>query len=123
MMNDQIANERDYDLEECTATFGEAVLRYAKSIPVNEVTRPLINQLVRAATSVGANYCEANDAESKKDFRHMIGLCRKEPKETEHWLRMVVAAEPSLAERTRELWQEAKGLNLIFGAIRRKTGT
>lgn len=118
-----MTNEKGFDLEERTAVFGEAVVRYAKSIPVNEVTKPLISQLVRSATSIGANYCEANDAESKKDFRHKIGLCRKESKETKHWLRMIVAAEPSLAEASREYWQEAKELNLIFGAIRRSSVT
>jgi four helix bundle protein len=58
-----------FDLEERTALFGEAVLHFAKKIPVNPVTKPLISQLVRAGTSVGANYCEA-DAVSKKDFKN-----------------------------------------------------
>lgn len=79
----------------------------------------LISQLVRAGTSIGANYGEANDAESKKDFRHKIGICRKESKETKHWVRMVAAAEPSLAAAGRPVWQEAKELNLIFGKILR----
>jgi four helix bundle protein len=87
---------------------------------VNEVTRPLIGQLVRAAASIGANYVEADDSDSKKDFRFKIGLCRREAKEAKHWLRMIVAAEPALKESARTLWQEAKELNLIFGAIRRK---
>ena len=111
---------RDYDLEERTARFGEAVIGFAKHIPRNVVTLPLIEQLVKAGSSVGANYCEANDAESKKDFRHKIGICRKEAHETKHWLRMIAAAEPELAEAARQLWQGAKELNLIFGAIRRK---
>src|SRR5690606_18502146 len=89
MTNVQMANERNFDLEERTATFGENIVRFAKTIPVNDVTRPLIGQLVRSATSVGANYCEANDAETKRDFRHKIGLCRKESRETKHWLRMI----------------------------------
>jgi four helix bundle protein len=108
-----------YDLEERTARFGEAIIRFAKRIPVNPVTAPLIPQLVDAGTSVGANYNEANDAESKKDFRHKIGICRKESRETKHWLRMVVAAVEVLADDARPLWQEAKELNLIFGSIRR----
>ena len=111
---------REFDLEERTARFGEAVIGFAKAIPVNVVTGPLIPQLVRAATSVGANYVEADDADSKKDFRFKIGLCRREAKETKHWLRMVVAAEPQFRDEARVLWQEAKELNLIFGAIRRK---
>ena len=52
-----------------------------------------------ASTSIGANYCEANDSESKKDFRHKIGLCRKESRETKHWLRMLVAAVPEWRQR------------------------
>jgi four helix bundle protein len=87
---------------------------------VNTVSAPLIPQLVRAGTSVGANYVEADDADSKKDFRFKIGLCRREARETKHWLRMVVAAEPQLRDDARVLWQEAKELNLIFGAIRRR---
>jgi four helix bundle protein len=108
-----------YDLEERTAQFGEAIIAFAKRVPLTDVTRSLIDQLVRAGTWIGANYCEADDAESKKDFRHKIGICRKESKETKHWLRMISAAEPGLREDARRLWQEAKEVNLIFGAIRR----
>jgi four helix bundle protein len=114
---------RQFDLEERTANFGEAVIRFAQTIRETTVTRPLVNQLVRSATSVGANYCEANDAELKTDFRHKIGICRKESRETGHWLRMLTAAVPESAPDTRKLWQEAKELNLIFGAvIRSSTG-
>ena len=112
---------RQFDLEERTASFGEAVIRFAQTIRETAVTRPLVNQLVRAATSVGANYCEANDAESKSDFRHKIGICRKESRETGHWLRMLTAALPESAPETRKLWQEAKELNLIFGAVIRSS--
>ncbi len=119
MTNDQTPEKRKHDLEERTARFGEAVIRFAKKIPVNDVTRPLINQVVRAGTSVGSNYCEADDAESKKDFRHKIGLCKKESRESKHWLRMIAVAEESVVMEARPLWQEAKELNLIFAAIRR----
>jgi four helix bundle protein len=112
---------RQFDLEERTASFGEAVIRFTKTIRETAVTRPLVSQLVRAATSVGANYCEANDAESKSDFKHKIGICRKESRETGHWLRMLTAALPDSAPETRKLWQEAKELNLIFGAIIRSS--
>jgi four helix bundle protein len=111
---------REFDLEERTALFGEAIIRFSRTVPVNPVTSPLIAQLVRAGTSIGANYCEADDSDSRKDFRFKIGLCRREARETKHWLRMVVPAEPTMREAARELWQEAKELNLIFGAIRRK---
>jgi four helix bundle protein len=119
MANDETVSEPKFDLEERTAVFGEKVISFAKRIPASSLTNPLISQLVRSGTSVGANYCEANDADSKKDFLFKIGLCRREAKETKHWLRMVVAAVPELREDARTLWQEAKELNLIFGAIRR----
>ena len=66
-----------YDLEERTARFGEAVIDFAKQIPQDAVTNRLISQLVGAATSVGANYVEADDAVSKKEFLKSIGTCRK----------------------------------------------
>src|SRR5947207_11501041 len=106
-----------FDLEERTACFGESIIAFAKRVPNTPVNLPLISQLVRAGTSVGANYCEANDACSKKDFRHKIGICRKEAKETKHWLRMVAASEDHLRADSRKLWQEAKELNMIFSAI------
>lgn len=109
-----------YDLEERTAQFGQTVITFAKSIPVNVVTRSLIDQFVRSGTSVGANYCEADDAHSKRDFRHKVSICRKEARETKHWLRMIAHAEPTLADAARTLWQEAKELHLIFAAILRK---
>ncbi len=112
--------DRKYDLEERTARFGEAVIGFAKGLPRNVVTRPLISQLVRSGTSVGANYCEADDSVSKKDFRHKIGICRKEARETKHWIRMIVAAESTTKPQAKALWQEAKELHLIFAAIFRK---
>src|SRR5437867_4339871 len=83
----------EFDLEDRTARFGEAIIAFAKTIPRNGITLPLIPQLVRAATSVGANYVEADDTDSKKDFKFKIGLCRREARKTKHWLRMIVAAE------------------------------
>lgn len=109
-----------FDLEERTACFGESIIRFAKTLPKDVVDRSLISQLVRAGTSIGANYCEADDAVSKKDFRHNIGTCKKEARETKYWLRMMVAAEPKVKPQARVLWQEAKELHLIFAAILRK---
>jgi four helix bundle protein len=110
-----------FDLEERTAQFGEAVIHFARAVAKNPVTTPLISQLVRAGTSVGANYCEADDAVSKKDFKNKIGICRKEARETKLWLRLLAAAEPDLKTEARKLWQEAKELHLIFAAIWRKS--
>ena len=90
--------ERKYDLEERTAKFGEDVIKFCKKIPRDYITIPLITQLVKAGTSVGANYCEADDAESKKDFRHKIGIVKKESREAKHFLRMIIEAVPDLKE-------------------------
>ena len=113
-------NNKKYDLEERTAKFGEDIIEFAKKIPRNVITIPLIGQLVKATTSVGANYCEADDAESRKDFMHKIGICKKESRESKHWLRMIAKAVPSLKEEASILWREAQELNLIFGSIRRR---
>lgn len=110
-----------FDLEERTAAFGERMIEYCLTLPSNAVCKALVSQLVRAATSIGANYCEADDAESKRDFRHKIGLCRKEARETKYWLRMIAKAIPARSSTARELWREAKELHLIFAAIIRTT--
>ncbi|MBI2052295.1 MAG: four helix bundle protein [Candidatus Sungbacteria bacterium] len=116
MTNDKISNKK-YDLEERTAKFGEEIIRFVDSLPKNDITKPIMGQLVRAGTSIGANYCEADDAESRKDFKHKIGIAKKEARETKHWLRMVSIASPPSTEKARRLWQEAKELHLIFNAI------
>jgi len=108
------------DLGERTARFGEAIIRFAKKIPHTAANNRLIDQLVGAGTSVGANYCEADDAVSGKEFKQKIGTCRKESKESKFFLRMVATAEDGLATEARILWRKAKELNLIFGAIWRK---
>lgn len=115
--NDPAAPVRAYDLEERSAQFGEQCVKFAKRIPVNEVTKPLIGQLVRASTSIGANYVEADEAESTKEFVYRISVSKRESKETKHHLRMIVAAEPQLADEARTLYQEAKEFVLIFAAI------
>lgn len=113
----KVPNNKKYDLEERTAKFGESVIDLVKKVPRNEITRPLITQLVKAATSVGANYSEADDAVSKRDFKNKIGICKKESRESKHFLRMLAKAVPGFKEEIQELWQEAKELNLIFNAI------
>jgi four helix bundle protein len=111
----------EFNLEERTATLGERVIEFCLGLPANPVAGPVISQLVRAATSIGANYCEADDAESKKDFRHKIALCRKEARETKYWCRMIAKAVPAEKPVARTFWQEAKELNLIFSRIVRTT--
>lgn len=112
--------QQPFDLEERTTKFGESVIRFAKRIPQSPVNNRLISQLVGAGTSIGANYCEANDGVSRKDFKNHIGTCRKEAKETKCFLRMVAVAEEGLKDEARELWKEARELHLIFCARFRK---
>ncbi len=125
MSNEEIQQKESseqpkYDLEERTAKFGEAVIQFCRKLPVDKVTERLIPQLVAAGTSVGANYAEADDAVSPADFANKIGICKKESRETKHFLRMIVVAVPDSVDEARLLWQEAKELNLIFNAIYRK---
>src|SRR3954470_19598371 len=108
-------------LEERTAVFGEQAIAFCYDLKTDAVMDPLVRQLVRAVTSIGTNYCEADDAESKKDFRHKISLCRKEARETKYWLRMLAKASPAQKAQARKLWSEAKELHLIFVAIVRTT--
>jgi four helix bundle protein len=112
--------KRGFDLEERAARFGEEVIRFCRELPKTVITEPLIRQIVRAATSVGANYGEADEAISRKEFRQKIGTAKKESRETKHWLRMLAAAEPNHAEKARLLWREGHELHLIFASIFRK---
>ncbi len=110
-----------FDLEERTALFGEAVIDFCLGLPTTPITSPLITQFVKAGTSLGANYGEADEAESKADFRHKIAICRKESKESKHWCRMLAKARPPEAKPLRALWKEAHELHLIFCKIIRTT--
>ena len=113
----QSSKDKIYDLEERTANFGEDIIEFAKTFERNEINRPLISQVVRSGTSIGANYMEADGAESKRDFEHKIALCKKEAKETKHWLRMIAKANPQAQTDCQKLWQEAQELTLIFSSI------
>ena len=131
MTNEEMPNDKDegrndtpgefrpkvFDLEERTAKFGEAAVTFAKGRPRNVVTLPLIRQFVRSATSVGANYCEADDSVSRKEFRCKIGICRKEAKETKYWLRMIAVATEDQREGARGLWREMHEIYLILSKI------
>lgn len=114
-------NSKVYDLEERTAKFGEEVIEFAKKIPRNVITLPLINQIVKSGTSIGSNYCEADCAETRKDFEHKLGISKKEAKETKHWLRMIAKTVPEFKEKAKVLWKESNELQLIFIAIIKKS--
>jgi len=111
-------NNKIYDLEERTAVFGENIIKLCRSIRQDAVTKPIINQLIRSGTSIGANYMEANGASSKKDFANKIFICKKEAQETKHWLRMLaVSVSDEAQEEIRRLWNECQELTLIFQKI------
>ena len=107
----------NYDLEERCAKFGESVIRFCKTIRCDQITSPLINQFIKSATSVGANYMEANQASSRKDFINKIRICQKESNESKHWARMMAMAEEDCRRKCRELWKESHELTLIFSKI------
>lgn len=117
LVREEADDKRVYDLEERTARFGEAVIDFAKTIPQNAVTTRIVNQLVGAATSVGANYVEADETVSKKEFLKSIGTCKKEAREAKDFLRMAVRAVPREKREARKLWLEARELHLIFSKI------
>jgi four helix bundle protein len=121
MMNDETIKKAQatkiFDLEERTGKFAENTIDLCKSISPSVFTDQLVTQLIRAASSVGANYCEADDAYTKKDFYHKISICRKESRECKHWLRLLKHSCPNLSREILTLWNEAKELNLIFSAI------
>lgn len=106
-----------YNLEERTSVFSEKVIEFCRKIKQDAITRPVIAQLVRSATSIGANYCEANNASSKKDFRNKIFICKKEAQETKYWIRLIAKSSPEIKEEARVLWQENQELTLIFQKI------
>src|SRR4030042_5952697 len=106
-----------YDLEERAAKFGENIISFAQKLKETVINKPLISQLIRSGTSIGANYMEANQASSKKDFKNKIRICQKEANETKHWLRMIAVADEKNKITCRKLWQEAHELTLIFAKI------
>lgn len=108
---------KEYDLEEKLEVFGEKIIDLAKKTPKNLVTISILNQLVRSGTSIGANYMEANGASSKQDFKNKIFICKKESKETMHWLRMLARACEEAKDECRILWTEAQGYAKMFSKI------
>lgn len=107
----------NYDLEDRTKDFCVAVIKLLKIIKRDEINNNLISQLSRSATSVGANYHEANGASSKKDFRNKIFICRKEIQESKFWIEIIAEVDSKNKNKLRILWKEAHELTLIFNKI------
>ncbi|NOY35757.1 MAG: four helix bundle protein [bacterium] len=107
----------NYDLEERTKNFSKNIIDLLKEIKKDEINKNIIFQLMRSSTSVGANYCEANGASSKKDFRNKIFICRKEIQETKYWIELLARSNPEENKSLKKLWKEAQELTLIFNKI------
>jgi len=115
-------NSKHYDLEDRTLQFAKDTRAFVKKLPKTLANIEDGKQLVKASGSVEANYIEANEALSKKDFRMRIKICRKEAKESRFWLRLVDTNKKQELERTRNiLIQESTELMNIFGSILQKT--
>ncbi|MFK7910470.1 MAG: four helix bundle protein [Akkermansiaceae bacterium] len=114
---------KEYDLEDRTLEFALSVRQMMKTLNRSITNQEDGKQLVRSSGSVGANYIEANEAISKKDFKFRIKLCRKEAKESRYWLRLLLDGNQEKSETITPLTKEAEELTKIFGSIHRKTLT
>lgn len=121
-MNKYSNGETIFDLEERTTIFSENIIGACRLMEGGVTVSPLIGQLIRSATSIGANYAEANGASSKKDFTNKIYICKKEAKETLYWIRLIgkSTSNNTVKEKLREIWKEAHELMLIFASISTK---
>ena len=108
---------KNYDLEERTLEFAKEIIRLCKSLPKDVINRELVAQLVRAGGSVGANYREANDALSKKDFIYRMRIARKEAKECLYWLQLAIETNPEFRAPAEGLLKEAEELKRILSSI------
>ena len=120
-MTEAPITKHSFDLEERTLEFAKRTIRLCKKLPQNSINRELIGQLIRASGSVGANYREANDALSKKDFGHRVKITRKEAKESHYWLQLLQEANSEFEDEIRRLLQEALELKKIFSSIADKS--
>jgi len=114
-------NSKHYDLEDRTLRFAQRVREFIKKLPKTLANFEDTRQLVNASGSVGANYIEANETLSKRDFVMRIKICRKEAKESRYWLRLIDVHDDHQENMRRELENESTELTSIFGAILRKT--
>lgn len=106
-----------YDLEKRTLDFSRNIIRLCQILPKTDINRPLVGQVLRSGTSVGANYREANGASSKKDFKNKIHICKKESQETHYWLELLSENNESFGDILNTLSNESNQLILIFGKI------
>src|SRR3989339_854206 len=110
-------NNRVYDLEERTSEYAKRVIRLCRSLPQDSINNRLTGQVVGSAGSIGANYREANDALGKKDFILRLKIARREAKECQHWLELVLEASFNKEIEIRPLVKECEELKNILSSI------
>ena len=112
---------KEFDLEKRTTEFAKSVIKVCKQLPNNSVNDRLVGQVVGSASSIGANYREANDALGKKDFLQRLKISRREAKECIHWLELILEANTEIAVEIRPLLKECEELKNILSAIINKS--
>ena len=113
-------NSKLYDLEQRTLVFARNTRNYLKKLPKTLLNMDDVKQVLRSSGSVGANYIEANESLSKKDFLMRVKICRKEAKESVYWFNLIENPNNELRRECLGLMQESKELMMIFGSIIRK---
>lgn len=116
-----MAGSKEFDISDRASRFGESIIDFALAVRTNAVTKPLISQVTRSGTSIGANLCEADESGTTKEFLYRISLACRETKETQHWLRMLARADRLSADHGRRLWKEADEIKRVLSAISRNT--
>ena len=117
----EIQNSKQYDLEDRTLKYAKQIISFVSILPLTAANVEIRKQLIRSGSSIGANYIEANESLSKKDFIMRIKICRKESKESIYWLRLIEIGEENAEKQRQRLIQETEELMRIFGSILQKT--
>ena len=113
----EVKNSKQYDLEDRTLRFAKEILEFVRILPKTMANTEIMKQIIRSSGSVGANYIEANEALSKKDFAMRVKICRKEAKESRYWLKLIEVKGGDTEKRRQSLINEATELMKIFGSI------
>ena len=114
-------NLKQYDLEERTLNFAKEVIEFVRTVPRTTANAEITKQVIRSSGSIGANYIEANESLSKKDFAMRVKICRKEAKESRYWLKLIEVGGEDTEKGRQSLINEATELMKIFGSIVEKT--
>jgi four helix bundle protein len=112
-----MSQNSNYNLDKRTTIFGESLIKFCKTLSLDTISKPIVSQIIRSGTSIGANYMEANNASSRKDFTNKIFICKKESQETKYWLVMLETCFPKKLDEIKLLKQEAQELLMIFQKI------